>query len=1173
MARQKYGISPWGSWFIDVLESYDVGERLGRGKSYANTGKVLSLEIEGGAITAKVSGHYSPFYKIKIEFPPLPESQKDYLLSIIKNSPALLCEISSGSLSAAFLAELKSKSIHLIPQNWQDMKKQCSCPDSVITCKHIAAVYYALSREIDADPYILFTLRGIDLKKIADEYGTVFEFKLQEPFAIKTISANSLSPQPCTTTSTETINMSELPASFELISALLPPSPPFSNERDFSILISEFYHTAMRNKFWIANHVDDFSGETEHTASRSKWHIECDPANPFDEVYLIQETLQGNIVKQTPYEAFEQFCFYSMPDGTNSYTFLYYVFKFLNLIVQAQLYYPYPILKNKELKIIWLMFKNNEQIKTTLSTISKIECGLLMLKKNELFADGDSVIEIIATHVLIEYVKRLCFVPQNGSIKLFELCNMFFQGSVLDTDSPTLRSMPASIYRWIAPLNIDFSVYEYTISLKEKKGSTADIEFCISMDVTINDKKVPLKDAAKKTSSLEVLKPVTALSNYLPQLRILCDKKEVVLSEDVLVKFLDEAGNLLSSLGIQVIFPKNLHRELKPRLILKTDVKSKKAVNLTSYLDLSALLEFKWQIAIGGNVLTEQEFAAIVKQKKAVVKFKDQYIRIDPQELALLFKQTQLKKNNINTAQDFLKTYFAGDTLLSFDAEKVIEKIFTEHNFNVPKQLNASLRTYQLRGFNWLLSLLYTGFGCILADDMGLGKTVQTIAVILHLHESGLLKNKCLIVAPAALLENWFMELQKFAPNLKVNKYHGKGRKFLKSNDIFLTTYQTAVRDKTKMIDAAFSMLVLDEAHLIKNADTRSAKSIKEIHSTYKIALSGTPVENRLEDMRSIFDFIIPGYLGTSAEFRDNFRIPIEVMRNKEKAQELQKITSPFLLRRLKTDKTIISDLPEKITTNEYSYLEKEQAALYESVIKDNLDKLDRLDRLDNTNNQKSIRSAMILTLLTSLKQICNHPRVYDKESPAISALSGKCTLLLALLDDILKSGEKVLIFSQYVETLECLQKIIHNEAGEAALMYHGGLTQGKRSEIVNDFQTDPAYKIMLISLRAGGLGLNLTAANRVIHYDLWYNPAVEAQATDRVFRIGQKQNVFVHRFITKNTFEEKIDAIISSKKELAEMSLQTGESWLNKMSQEELRDLFTLSRSAFTNLNDSSVP
>ncbi|GHT50058.1 helicase [Spirochaetia bacterium] len=1194
MSRQQYGSTPWGKWFVDTLEAYDLGGRLVRGKTYANTGKVLTFDIDGDTVYAKVKGSYKPSYKVQIEFPTLLESERDAIINIIKDDPAILSSILQGDLPIEFLESLKRQKIYLIPDQWGAMRKKCNCDDDVGTCKHIAALYYVISRYVDADPYILFTLRGIDIKKLASEFGAAFEFKLQVPYELKTVSSGKTGEQSLPTSfpsaiPTPTPLPSAIPACTNFILDLLPAKPPFCSNHDFSLLLGEFYHASLRHKPWLSAPSTAFNTDTHDALgklfSRSVWHIESDEFSYCSQIFLVQTTVHGKVIKHSPYDAYLSFLFFEESSGTASYTFLFYLFKFINLIISAGAYFPYPAYStiaeynqvkggktnNNKLHIIWLYLRCIESINETAKTIAALECNMFALNEKEriTFAEGRTVVDLLTSNVLTEYVHHICFAPNYGGAELRTLSDMFFNGTFIDVSAPNKKILPTSIGRWLTVLNMDFCSYRYTLTLiennniKEKyidNSIRGGIEFKLSMDVFVDDNKYALCDAVKKTSRIDLLKAPTALSAYLPALKILCDKKSVILSEEKLVSFLDDAAVLLSSLGIKIIFPKTLKSELKPRLVLQADKKSgdsrdKKGDNVVSYLDLPSLLNFNWQISIGDTVLSEDEFNSLLKQKKGVVKFKNRFLRIDPAELAALFKASH--KNNINGANDFLHSYFSGDCILSFDAQRIIEKIFDAQNFEKPSGLNADLREYQMRGYNWMCSLLYAGFGCILADDMGLGKTVQSIAVILHLKESGLLSRKCLIVAPAALLNNWEKELNRFAPTLNVSIYHGVGRKLATYSDVILSTYQTAARDKTKLLEAAFSMILLDEAHLIKNADTRAAKALKEIHATYKLALSGTPVENRLEDMRSIFDFVLPGYLGNQKEFRNDYRIPIELQRNKEKAIQLQRITSPFLLRRLKTDKNIIADLPEKITTNEYCVLEKEQAALYQSVITDSLEKLKLIDENDRLSDGGVRRNAMILTLLTSLKQICDHPRIYDKESPAVSQLSGKAILLLTLLNEIINGGEKVLIFSQYVETLECLSTIIKKEIGEAPLIYHGGLTQEKRSAIVDEFQNNPAAGILLISLKAGGLGLNLTAASRVIHYDLWYNPAVEAQATDRSFRIGQKRNVFVHRFITKNTFEEKIDAIINSKKELAGMSVGTGESWLARMSTEELKELF----------------
>jgi SNF2 family DNA or RNA helicase len=732
--------------------------------------------------------------------------------------------------------------------------------------------------------------------------------------------------------------------------------------------------------------------------------------------------------------------------------------------------------------------------------------------------------------------------------------------------------LPVAIDRWLAVLRTDFSAWNYRFSLAEKKrrassrsgGATAsgaalsgEPVFALSLDVLLPRERigtaaqtwVPLKDAVSRTDDRSVLRAPVALSSYLPEILSLSKKASVPLDGTRLVEFLDDSSRILSRLGALVALPKSLHRELKPRLVIRAKAGKKAARSLVSYLDLESLLSYEWAIAIGDEVVSAAEFSRLVGQKSALVRFRDGYVRLDPDEVSRLLKRAL--GSAAPGTEEFIRARFAGDSVVPVELETSLVRLFSEKALPPPPGLAATLRPYQLRGYNWAYSLLSAGFGCVLADDMGLGKTVQAIAVLLRMEEDGLLKkSRTLIVAPAALLSNWERELARFAPGVPVTRYHGAARSLSSPSRVFLTTYQTAVRDAAKISAHAFDFIVADEAHLMKNEETAASKTLKSIPARYRLALSGTPVENRLEDLRSIFDFALPGYLGAKEDFRRVYRVPIEVERDAEAAKRLKVVTAPFLLRRLKSDRAIIADLPEKITVNEYAALEKGQAALYESIVRSALDESGRTD-------DPLARSALILKLLTSLKQVCDHPRAYDKESPAEAGLSGKCGLLVALLEELLRGDEKALVFSQYVETLSILETIIRDELGENPLVYHGGLTAKKRDAAVESFQNDPGSRIMLVSLKAGGLGLNLTAASRVIHFDLWYNPAVENQATDRAFRIGQKRNVFVHRFITRNTFEEKIEAMLEAKRELAEMTVSTGESWLSRMSHDERKSLF----------------
>jgi uncharacterized Zn finger protein/superfamily II DNA or RNA helicase len=1145
--------TPWGSWFIDVLNSYGMGGRLDRGRTYANTGKVLSLKLEDGRAVAKVKGKYRPSYQVEIIFPPLKEAELVY--KMIEEDPLLLAHIASGELPESFLQKLKQRNISLIPQHWREMKKSCTCPDEYgDPCKHLAALYFIIAREIDTDPHLLFRLRGMDL---AARFGKSAVQRILPPFTIshsvsdndsigeKESTALIVRPSPPV--------LEEIPNCVNLITALLPFAPSFS-KRDFTVVMAEFYHRAAHYKAWeTAGSIEQ--PETEHNFSRSLWTIHCPEPGPGAKAFLDALDIEGNIRRFTPCDAFDYFVRFSSEDGTSSYSFLFYLFKFLNLLCSASAFIPYVLAKGKTLRIIWRPFETLPDVRKILDAIGAIECGMLGT------ISGRSVVDLLASAFLNEWVYRRSlafrksFGRQSGGQEYLELLNLFFYETEIDVSSPARRNLPMAIDRWLSVLHIDFTAYRYSLTVKDahaKRVFGTDFKFSLSMNILTAEQNETRKIPLCQCKNLEALKAPIALSNYLPEIRLLVStsererKESVGLSQARLVDFLESASFLLTRLGMTVELPKSLHRELKPRLLVKGNTAGKGSGSLKRYLDLNALQEFEWQIAIGDEVIGIEEFEKLVKQKQELVRFRDGFIKIDTEEFERLLKKAKGTKPELN---DFLKAHFSGDSILSFDARKIIDNIFREQNLPVPNSLNAELRPYQKRGYNWVCSLLFSGFGCILADDMGLGKTVQSIATLLRLKEDGHLDSGCLVVAPASLLSNWEKELERFAPSLLVSRFHGPNRVINRKFNVFLTTYQTAVRDMEKLKDVVFSVLLVDEAHLMKNTETRISRAVKTLQSQYRLALSGTPVENRLEDLRSLFDFIIPGYLGNAKAFQKLYRIPIEVMRSREQAEALRKITAPFLLRRIKTDKAIIKDLPEKIISNEYAVLEKEQAALYKSVVSESIEKSEKMEA--------SERSSLILSMLTSLKQICDHPRVFDKESPAVSELSGKAQLLLTLLEEILASREKVLVFSQYVETLDCLDLIIRKEMKEAALIYHGGLKENVRSALVDRFQNDPAAKIFLVSLKAGGLGLNLTAASRVIHYDLWYNPAVENQATDRAFRIGQKHNVFVHRFITKNSFEEKIDAMISGKRELAEMTITSGESWLARMSHEELKDLF----------------
>ncbi len=473
--------------------------------------------------------------------------------------------------------------------------------------------------------------------------------------------------------------------------------------------------------------------------------------------------------------------------------------------------------------------------------------------------------------------------------------------------------------------------------------------------------------------------------------------------------------------------------------------------------------------------------------------------------------------------------------------------------YDVPQSLTGELRPYQKIGYSWLVQNIKYGFGSILADDMGLGKTIQVLSSILYLKENNLLENESvLIIVPPTLISNWENEIKKFTPELTYYIYHGSNRTFpLEDYDIMLTSYGVVRLDLDMFLDRIWILCVIDEAQNIKNPNTEQTRAIKSVDAFSKIALTGTPIENRLMDYWSIFDFTNKGYLSTKDAFKRQYIVPIEKLEDEEVLNDLKTIAKPFVLRRLKTDDDIKKELPDKFVNDVYCSLNKKQIVLYNAILE---------EVFFDIENAKGIqRKGIILKILTALKQTCNHPAQFlDIKNPKIKE-SGKMELLVDLLENILTADEKVIIFTQYVEMGKIIQKLISKKFKQEVLFLHGSQTLSEKTEIIDTFQENPDYKILVATLKTGGTGLNLTAARNVIHYDLWWNPAVENQATDRVHRIGQDKDVMVYRLITKGTLEEAIDAISKRKIDLAEKAISNDETFLTEMTNEELKEVLAL--------------
>lgn len=655
---------------------------------------------------------------------------------------------------------------------------------------------------------------------------------------------------------------------------------------------------------------------------------------------------------------------------------------------------------------------------------------------------------------------------------------------------------------------------------------------------------------------------------YMPELEHLFEdesKLSLRLNLNEVYKIITQTAYYLQKAQIEVILPEELINIIIPRASINAKVKSARAGDLADIfnntssgsLSLGDILDFSYQIAIGDEKISIEEFEKLVAENTGLIKYKDKYVLVDKEEGKKIFERI-LKANHSKLSRlELLHAAMSGQLdQYDFDYDEAFANVIKDFNkpieVEIPKDLNGELRPYQKTGLKWLWTNIAKGFGCCMADDMGLGKTIQVISLILKMKEDDKLKKPILVVCPTTLMGNWMKELEMFGPILKAAIYHGPERKLDLQNDIILTTYAIMRIDVEELKKENWGMVVVDEAQNIKNPDTAQTLAVKSIKSDIKIAMTGTPVENRLTELWSIFDFINRGYLGALREFQKSYAIPIEKFKETSRASKLKMSVSPFVLRRLKTDKNVISDLPEKLVLNDYCYLSKTQAVLYEKTLNEMMSKISNFTGVNRRGN--------IFKLITALKQICNHPYQFLKAGEMSKEFSGKMEKCISIVQNILDNEEKVLIFTQYKEMGDILCQVLNEECNISPLFFHGSLNVAQREKLIEEFQNNPETKVMILSLKAGGTGLNLTSATNVIHYDLWWNPAVEDQATDRTYRIGQEKNVMVHRLITLGTFEEKIDEMLKTKKDLADMAVYEGEKIITELTDEEIYEIFTLS-------------
>lgn len=1168
--RKTYGATWWGRQWLQALGNIDYANRLPRGRTYANRGAVLRIAIEKNRISAQVRGSRPSPYRVDISVPEFTASTKARILEMVTENPVFLSSLLNRELPNELYAACRAQGIDLFPRAWNDLAGSCSCPDWAVPCKHLAAVLYLVANEIDKNPFLVFELHNFDLFQGLAGIGYTSE---QDREIIIPSVEDLRRPQPGATLPYSwnpdlyrQLDFSLLPDCREQLLTLLPEQTVFYPAGNFRTLLNQAYTQVakslgkrLRNHDPALSSVMDAVEAIELLLDAEMEFLSCQFRDAHGELRLSPGNL-GELtgwLDEVPVSQLDK-----LAPALRGLVLTYHLAERLAL---HSAYLPQILdVGRNRYRVRWLPATLNEVVQHVHRLVDRLTPrGMLAYEIRETVkapTEADYFPALLS--VFLNYFVHRYAQPdfRNHSDALIR---MFFHGTTEAFADFEQREYPAAIQLWLSRFFLAEKNFVPVLQVIDH-----DSQF--SVKVAIEDREKPtevplaladLFDEEKyRNIRLEILKDLTLLAGHFPQMNKLLasrGREPLLFDSNQFVEVLFRIIPTIRLFGIKVLLPKALRKLIRPQVSMLLEGRENGEVTQSGIISLENLLQFRWQIAIGDQFISPETFIQYVRQFSGIVRLNDQYVFFDEREIKNLIEKLESPPvvDGHQLLQVALKENYQGAAVqLDERARQLIEELITAETIPVPDGLKATLRPYQERGYAWLYKNARLGFGSLLADDMGLGKTLQVICTLLKLKDDGELKQqKGLVIVPTTLLTNWLKELEKFAPELRAHLYHGPNRSLqpLEEVDLLLTTYGVLRSDHKMLGKHRWLCVVIDEAQNIKNPATAQTKAVKKMAAPVKIAMSGTPVENRLSEYWSIFDFSNRGYLGNLKQFKETFARPIEMDRDQKQLNQFRQITDPFILRRVKTDRSIIRDLPDKIEKDQYCPLSPEQAALYQNVIDQNLQRVEAADGID--------RRGLIFKLMTALKQVCNHPQHFLKKGQADPSLSGKSQLLMELLAQILDNDEKVLIFTQYQEMGKLLATMIQAEFGIEPPFLHGGVSRKMRDAMVEDFQHKRTTRIFLLSLKAGGTGLNLTAASNVIHYDLWWNPAVEAQATDRAYRIGQTRNVLVHRFITQGTFEEKINKLLQSKKELADLTVSAGEQWIGDLSDEELKALVLL--------------
>lgn len=1171
MNRASYGKTWWGEQWLHALSHIDHDNRLPRGRSYANKGAVRDLVVQGGSIEARVQGSRPRPYAVTISVPPLAAKDSTRLLDRLAADPALIARLLNRELDPAVLEAAKSLGISVFPERWRDLTMQCSCPDWAVPCKHLAAAIYLLSREIDGNPFLVFSLRGLDLAAALRSRDIHIEPEAgaELPALADLLPDGAAAPlDDGDLAALDRLDFSAVPDLAQPLWRVLPANPTFFAARDFR-------ETARRVLARVAKSARQ-TLDAAATDAQDDFDTQDRPALALDAAGAV--TLAG-MLSGTPAETgfaslaerLGRVPAHRLPDLQPQLAALHAArLLALHLLAKGAVVPQIHAGDGRSVHLRWLPATLDGAVRDLLHRLAQaLPAGMVLFqpspgqRKRSVKAKGVSATaqaSVLCSLFLDHYIRAWSAAEHEKPIGDKTLA-LFFVTGAARFDGPGEGAIPASIQTWLSRLHLAQHDHAPLLCLEESATGDFALTLAVERGAAALERPVALSavlgEARWAKARYGILQQVSVLAEFFPRLAEHVRSGAAAplsLAPAELPGFLFDTLPVVRLLGMRALLPKALDRLLRPRLSMQ--VKGS-AGGAPSFLKAGDIFAFDWKLAIGDQLVSRAEFERLVKKATGIVRFKGEYVYLDPAQIERL--RAQLDKPPKLDAAELMRVALAGEyggaaVRLDARAQRIVQQLVEAGDMPAPAGLQATLRPYQLRGYAWLYRNARIGMGSVIADDMGLGKTLQVIAALQKLKEEGALADaSALVVVPTSLLTNWHKELARFAPGLRVGIFHGSKRELgAQRPEVLLTTYGVARSEAAKLKAVPWHLVIADEAQNIKNPAAAQTKAIKALPAHSFIAMSGTPVENRLSEYWSIMDFANRGYLGSLAHFVNEYAVPIQTHRDPQAVRRFKRVTAPFLLRRLKSDKSIISDLPDKIEQDQYCTLTQAQTALYESVVQEGFKSLEGV-------SDTFKRQGLVLQMILALKQVCNHPAQYLKQGRADAGLSGKAERFMELVDEIHAANEKVLVFTQFREMGELLCGWLGEKHGHRPLFLHGGVGRTQRDAMVQRFQNDRTERVFILSLKAGGTGLNLTAASNVIHFDLWWNPAVEAQATDRAYRIGQQRNVQVHRFITRATFEERINEMMRAKRELAELTVGSGEQWIGNLPSDELRALFAL--------------